>query len=145
LSDELAGAACRSATGGGFGGRELYSDHDETVFDATRPLVFNAIPDIGTARPDFLDRALVVDFFDIRPEMRWDERRFWCEFEEARPRILGALLDAVVAGLGNLLALTLDQLPRMTDFYWISAFEKGLGLETGKRCNHLPRQLRRGA
>jgi hypothetical protein len=132
LSDELADAACRLATGGGFGGRELYSDHDEAVFDATRPLVFNAIPDIGTARPDFLDRALVVDFFDIRPEMRWDERRFWCEFEEARPRILGALLDAVVAGLGNLLSITLDQLPRMADFaIWISACEKALGLETG--------------
>ena len=45
LPEELADAACRLATGGGFGGRELYSDHlEEAVFDATRPLVFNAIP-----------------------------------------------------------------------------------------------------
>ena len=29
LPDELADAACRLATGGGFGGRELYSDHDQ--------------------------------------------------------------------------------------------------------------------
>ena len=31
LPDELADAACRLATGGGFGGRELYSDHDQAV------------------------------------------------------------------------------------------------------------------
>jgi hypothetical protein len=55
LPEELADAACRLATGGGFGGRELYSDHDEAIFDATRPLVFNAIPDLGAARPDFLE------------------------------------------------------------------------------------------
>jgi len=133
LSDELADAACRLASGGGFGGRELYSDHDEAVFDATRPLVFNAIPDLGTARPDFLDRALIVDFLDIKPEMRRDERRFWREFEQARPRILGALLDAVVAGLGDLPAVMLDQLPRMADFaIWVSACERALGLERGE-------------
>jgi hypothetical protein len=70
LPEELADAACRLATGGGFGGRQLYSDHDEAIFDATRPLVFNAIPDLGTARPDFLDRALIVEFLSITPEMR---------------------------------------------------------------------------
>ena len=130
LSDELADAACRLATGGGFGGRELYSDHDEAIFDATRPLVFNAIPDIGTARPDFLDRSLIVDFLDIKPEMRRDEGRFWRDFEEARPRILGALLDAVVAGLGSLPAVTLDQLPRMADFaIWVNACAEGLGMK----------------
>ena len=56
LPEDLADAACRLATGDGFGGRQLYSDHDEAIFDATRPLVFNAIPDLGTARPDFLDQ-----------------------------------------------------------------------------------------
>ena len=105
---------------------------DEAVFDATRPLVFNAIPDLGTARPDFLDRGLIVDFLDIKPEIRRDEGRFWRQFEAARPRILGALLDAVVAGLGNLPAAKLDQLPRMADFaIWFSACERALGLRTG--------------
>jgi hypothetical protein len=133
LSDELADAACRLATGGGFGGRELYSDHDEAVFDATRPLVFNSIPDLGTTRPDFLDRALIVDFLDIRPEMRRDETKFWRGFEEARPRVLGALLDAVVAGLGSLPDVTLEQLPRMADFaLWVNACEEGLGIKPGE-------------
>ena len=132
LPQDLADAACRLATGGGFGGRELYSDYDEAVFDATRPLVFNAIPDLGATRPDFLDRALIIDFNDIKPEARRDERQFWREFEAARPRILGALLDAVALGLKRLPALALGQLPRMADFAtWASACEHGLGLTPG--------------
>ena len=131
LPNDLADAACRLATGGGFGGRELYSDHDEAVFDATRPLIFNAIPDLGAARPDFLDRALIVEFNDIRPEHRRDERQFWLEFERVRPPILGALLGAVVAGLSRLPAVSLKRLPRMADFAtWASACQEGLGLES---------------
>ena len=133
LPEELADAACRLATGGGFGGRELYSDHDEAVFDATRPLVFNAIPDLGTARPDFLDRALIVDFLDMKPEMRRDEGQFWREFEEARPRILGALLDAVTAGLRKLPNVRLVEPPRMADFaMWANACEETLGMKPGE-------------
>jgi len=116
LPDDLADAACPLATGGGLGGREPYSDHDEAVFDATRPLIFNAIPDLGAARPDFLDRALIVEFSDIKPELRRDERQFWRDFERARPQIDGTLLDAVVAGLRNLPSISLERLPRMADF-----------------------------
>ena len=48
--------------------------------------------------------------------MRRDEAQFWREFEQTRPRILGALLDATTAGLRNLTNVRLDQLPRMADF-----------------------------
>ena len=62
LSDELADAACRPATGGSFGGGELYSGHDEAV-QRYRPIVFNAIPDLGGGRAlDFLARAAIVEF-----------------------------------------------------------------------------------
>jgi hypothetical protein len=132
LPEELADAACRLATGGGFGGRELYSDHDEAIFDATRPMVFNAIPDLGAARPDFLDRALIVEFMDMKPDLRRDEAQFWREFEKIRPRILGALLDAASAGLKNLPNIKLDRPPRMADFaLWVNACEEGLGMERG--------------
>ena len=132
MPQDLADAACRLATGGGFGGRELYSDYDEAVFDATRPLVLNAIPDLGATRPDFLDRAPIIDFHDIKPHTRRDERQFWREFEAARPRILGALLNAVALGLKKLPTLALGQLPRMADFAsWAIACEDGLGLDPG--------------
>ena len=130
LPNELADAACRLATGGSFGGRELYSDHDEAVFDATRPLLFNAIPDLGAARPDFLDRALIVELMGIPPDVRRDESCLWREFDEARPRILGGLLHILAGGLRNLPEVKLDTLPRMADFAtWVTACEEGLGLE----------------
>src|SRR5579864_1813853 len=133
LPEDLADAACRLATGGGFGGRQLYSDHDEAIFDATRPLVFNAIPELGTARPDFLDRALIVEFQSIQPEIRRDEAEFWKEFAERQPRILGALLDAAVAGLRNLPQVRLDRPPRLADFaVWVSACEEALGMQPGE-------------
>jgi len=132
LPDELADAACRLATGGGSGGQELYSDHDQAVFDAIRPMVFNAIPDLGAARPDFLDRTSIVEFSELKPEMRCDEARFWREFDGARGRILGALLDAAVAGLRNLPEVRIDHPPRMADFaIWESACETALGIRTG--------------
>ncbi len=133
LPEELADAACRLATGGGFGGRQLYSDHDEAIFDATRPLIFNAIPDLGTARPDFLDRALIVEFLSITPEIRRDEAQFWREFSERQPRILSALLDAAVAGLRNLPQVKLERPPRLADFaLWVSACEEALGMRPGE-------------
>jgi hypothetical protein len=133
LPQDLADAACRLATGGGFGGRELYSDWDEAIFDATRPLVFNAIPDLGATRPDFLDRSLIVDFQDIKPGLRRDEKQFWNEFEAARPQILGALLDAVALGLKKLPTVLRGQLPRMADFAsWAIACEEGLGMNRGQ-------------
>ena len=129
LPEDLADAACRLATGGGFGGRQLYSDHDEAIFDATRPLIFNAIPHLGTARPDFLDRALIVEFLTLKPKMRRDERQFWREFSEMRPRILGALLDIAVTGIRNLPKVKLDEPPRLADFAaWVIACQESLGV-----------------
>ena len=45
----------------------------------------------------------------------------------ARPRILGALLDAVVHGLRALNSVHLDRVPRMADFaLWATACETAL-------------------
>jgi hypothetical protein len=51
ISDTL----CRLATGGGFAVRQLYTDQDEILFDAVRPVILNGIEDIIT-RPDLADR-----------------------------------------------------------------------------------------
>ena len=50
------------------------------------------------------------------------EAEFWSAFETKRPRILGALLDAVVEGLERLPHTRLEELPRMADFaVWATA------------------------
>jgi hypothetical protein len=122
ISDTL----CRLATGGGFAVRQLYTDQDEVLFDATRPVILNGIEDIVT-RPDLADRALFLTLEPIPEEGRRPEQELWAAFEAERPRILGALLDAVAKGIAVLPQTRLDKLPRMADFaLWATACETAL-------------------
>jgi hypothetical protein len=131
LDQWLSDAICRLSTGGGFATRELYSDDDEIIFDVQRPVILNGIEEIVT-RPDLLDRALILHLPEIDAEHRRREQEFWCAFDVARPRILGALLDAVCAALRGQGDGELSSLPRMADAAaWISAAEPVLGWPRG--------------
>jgi hypothetical protein len=122
LSDTL----CRLASGGGFAVRQLYTDQDEVLFDAARPVILNGIEDVIT-RPDLADRALFLTLPSISEAQRRPEKDLWREFELARPRVLGALLDAASHGLRTLPHVRLDRLPRMADFaVWATACETAL-------------------
>ncbi|MGI9569286.1 MAG: hypothetical protein ACR2PH_06005, partial [Desulfobulbia bacterium] len=126
LSHWISDTLCRLATGGGFAVRQLYTDQDEVLFDATRPIILNGIEDFVT-RPDLADRALILNLESIPEERRRPEAQLWADFEAERPRILGALLDAVVHGLQMLPYTMLEQLPRMADFaLWGMACETAL-------------------
>ena len=65
ISDTL----CRLATGGGFAVRQLYTDQDEVLFDAARPVILNGIEDTVT-RPDLADRAVFLTLEAIPEEQR---------------------------------------------------------------------------
>ena len=52
----LSDALCRLATGAGFAARQLYTDQDEVLFAACRPIILNGIEDI-VSRSDLADRA----------------------------------------------------------------------------------------
>jgi hypothetical protein len=120
LSDTL----CRLATGGGFATRQLYTDGDEVLFDACRPVILNGIEDIVT-RPDLADRSIFLNLEPIPDEKRRPEADIWRSFNNERPRILGALLDGVVEGLRRLPDTRLPGLPRMADFaVWATACEQ---------------------
>jgi hypothetical protein len=122
LSDTL----CRLASGGAFAVRQLYTDQDEVLFEAARPIILNGIEDVVT-RPDLADRGLFVTLRPILEAQRRPEQELWGKFELGRPRLLGALLDAVSHGLRALPQVDLDRLPRMVDFaIWASACESAL-------------------
>ena len=111
----LSDAICRLATGGGFATRELYTDADEVLFDAQRPVILNGIVDLATCG-DLLARSLLLTLPTIPEDRRQTEAEFCAAFEAARPRILGAILTAVAAGLRELPNVKLSCLPRMADF-----------------------------
>lgn len=127
ISDWLSDACCRLATGSGFATRELYTDNEETLFTAQRPIVLNAIEELAT-RGDLLDRAILLSLPTIAEDRRLDEKTFWRAFENVRPMLLGALLDVVSQGLQTLPSVRLDRLPRMADFaLWACAVAPACG------------------
>jgi len=127
----LSDAICRLATGGGLSTRTLYTDAEEYIFEAQRPVLINGIDDLAT-RADLLDRSLVVSLPRIADENRRSEHDFWRDFEQTKPSILGALLAVVAAALHNLPETKLPELPRMADFaLWVSAAEPAFGWKEG--------------
>src|SRR6516162_9833661 len=101
LRSWLSDALCRLASGGGFGLRQLFTDENEILFHAIRPAILNGIEDV-VCRADLTDRAVFLTLEPISDDRRRSEKELWREFENARPSILGALLDGAVHGLRKL-------------------------------------------
>jgi len=131
VSTSLSDGFCRLATGGSLATRTLFTDDEETIFTAKRPIILNGIGDIAS-RSDLLDRALLVKLEAIPKGKRKTERVFWTEFEKDRTSIFSALINAVSLALKNIEDTSLAEMPRMADFaLWATAAETGLGLEKG--------------
>src|SRR5262245_53609481 len=119
----LSDALCRLATGAGLSGRTLYTNTDETVVEAKRPLLLTGINPLAL-RGDIADRANKIFLEQIKQSARKDEASFWREFEAALPKLVGAVMDALVIGLKNLPNTKLANLPRMADYaIWGTACE----------------------
>jgi hypothetical protein len=126
ISAEISDCLCRLSSGGGFSTRALYTDNDEVIFDGYRPIAFNSITDVAN-RSDLADRLVVVRVEAIPDDERCTEVELLAAFEGARPRILGALLDAVAHGLLQLPNTRPNRLPRMADYaIWVAACETAI-------------------
>src|SRR5204862_7224813 len=55
----LSDALCRLASGGSFAVRQLYTDDEEVLFEAARPILLNGIEEV-ISRPDLGDRAIFL-------------------------------------------------------------------------------------
>lgn len=128
----LSDAICRMATGSGFISRKLHTDGDAYWFQGARPVLLNGIPAL-TERADLAERALSVRLKRIDEVGRQPEEVFWQEWEQLKPRMLGALLDALSAAIRNIESVRLDRHPRMADFARLMvAASSGLGWEEGE-------------
>lgn len=113
LTANMQDALCSLATGGGFAARTLYTNADETLIDAKRPVAINGINPLVTAQ-DLADRVVHVELSEI--ETYQSETAIRANFERDRPAIFGALLDLFVATLARLPRVTIARPPRMADF-----------------------------
>ena len=131
LSDEMSDALCRLSTGAAFSTRTLYTNDDETILSFKRPVIMNGITEFIT-RGDLADRTLMVNLRAIPEAARKPEDELWSAYEERRPRLLGALLDAVSTAIRNRNMPRPARLPRMADFaLWVERASGQLGWESG--------------
>src|SRR5207244_12384589 len=75
----LSDALCRLASGGGFAVRQLYTDDEEVLFEAARPILLNGIEEV-VSRPDLCDRAIFLTLAPIGEVQRRSEHELWREF-----------------------------------------------------------------
>ena len=132
MSADMSDALCQLATGGGLGGRRLYTDNEENIFDAQRPIIINGIADLAT-RGDLADRAIVLELPAIPKGESIPEQELWAEYHAAHSHIVARLLDATAIGMYLLPAAKRRAkekraLTRMADFVaWGMAVAPALG------------------
>ena len=86
-SRRISDALCQISTGGAHAARTLYSDDEETLLEAMKPIILNGIDDVVT-RPDLADRAIFLTLDPIPDNKRRVEAEFVVEFESAEAQDL---------------------------------------------------------
>ena len=104
LSVEMSDALCRLATGGGSRTRALYTNNEETLIHVTKPCILNGIDDVAS-QPDLVSRCILMDLPTIKVRRT----------EEDLNRQFAASIDAIFAGLMDMLSKTLAELDNVTD------------------------------
>ena len=90
---------CQAVTGGAQVARELFSNGEIAINTFNRGvLIFTSIG-IVTNAPDLLDRALILPVDDIPATEKRSENKLWEEFENVRPKILGAVFESIKRAL----------------------------------------------
>jgi hypothetical protein len=132
LSADFQDALCSLATGAGYGGRTLYTNGEETVFEVKRPVMLNGIANVATAQ-DLLDRTLLIDCPVIA--VRRTESDLNAKFADAKYKLFGALLTLFANALKELPSVEIcpSELPRMADFGFLGeAVFRALGRPKGE-------------
>ncbi|WP_125262138.1 hypothetical protein [Streptomyces alboflavus] len=113
----LSDALCRIVTGDAQVTRALYTDDDVNVLTYQRPVLLTGI-DLGALRNDLAERMLPLELQPIPRHKRRTAAALWTAYEQAHPRILGALLDLAAAVWADLphAAAELTERPRLADF-----------------------------
>ena len=128
IAPGLSDALCRLSTSGAFATRKLYSDDEETILAAQRPIILNGIVQAAD-RSDLLDRMICLTLSPIPDKDRRKERVLYKDFERDKPWILGAILDGVSHALRDFDKVDLPNPPRMADFAcWVVAGLPGVGI-----------------
>jgi hypothetical protein len=142
LDRKVSSLLCMLATGASSANRKLFTDDQQSLLRAKRPIILTAIANVVEAS-DLLDRTLTLTLPVIAPENRKSEFAIAQELRRdgVRGRILGVVLDAVAAAHRGHAAVKRDDMPRLADlFSWATAAEPAFGLTPGSAIEAIKRQ-----
>lgn len=126
LKKEEADVMCRAVTGDSVESRQLYTDSDTVLYSFRRPIIINGI-NSPSVESDFLDRSLTFNCQRLQSFRTLEDLDR--QFEAARPRILGAMLDLFVRTLNLLPSTPAATKFRMADF---ARFGRAVAMAMGK-------------
>ncbi len=106
---------CRASTGDGDVRRQLYTDGDVSIISFRRVVVFNGI-DVMVTQRDLADRLLRVHLHRIEDAKRRGDAELATMWADARPDVLGGLLDLAAVVHHRLTTLEVPNRPRMADY-----------------------------
>jgi hypothetical protein len=115
IPDWIADLLCRAITGAGVASRLLYTNSDESIRNIRTNIGINGI-NLSCNKPDLLERSILFELDRLERTARRPEDELYAEFEAMRPKLLGALFDAVSKALALRPNVQIDSLPRMADF-----------------------------
>lgn len=139
MSDEL----CRVLTGGTYIRRKHYTNGQPYILRAMNPVIFTSIRHV-IQRSDLLSRTISVHPEPIPPASLRSPSELQEAFDAAHPRLLGALLRALAAGLaGKSAVVPTSDFPRFVEAAKVAiAAEAELGLAPGTMQQALERNKR---
>ncbi|HWO07793.1 MAG TPA: bifunctional DNA primase/polymerase [Candidatus Paceibacterota bacterium] len=127
ISNRVSDALCIAVTGGGISKRTLYTDADDFIYTIRTNVGINGI-NITAIQPDLLERCILLELKRVEESQRLTEQELYAEFELVRPKILGAIFDAVAKALQIVPHVRLTEKSRMADFLvWGCAIAEALG------------------
>ena len=106
---------CRLSTGGGLRNRALFTDGDEKVFEALRPVMLNGITNF-ILKSDLADRVMLINLKTINENTRRPGAEVWEDYLELKASVLWDLYNSVSVGLQNINTISDVNFPRMADF-----------------------------
>ena len=127
LSEKISDVISRICTGGGLSKRIQYTNDDDFIYNFRHIVAINGIHQI-VSKPDLLDRSILLELERIPEEKRVTEEQLWDRFSVMKPRLLGAIFNAVAGALREYPSIQLSAYPRMADFArWGCAVARSLG------------------
>jgi len=142
LNRKVSSLLCMIVTGAASANRKLFTDADQSILRAKRPVVLTAIGSVVTAS-DLLDRTLTLMLPPIPADKRKSEFAIAQELRKdgVRGKIFGYILGGVAAALAGHAKVKRDDMPRLADlFSWATAAEQALEIPAGSAIAAVKRQ-----